>query len=554
VLLSQPGFELHICCFRLDDPVPGRLHWPCHANLTLNNLPLPVPCRTAAADLPRGGRDPPAVLSLASVAAMPTPPPGVPGLPGLLRALQAAGAAGEGLTLRVCLAGYDGRPFALCAFVARRLPLPEMRALVPPAPAFAAALYRARTTAAGADAEEDIVMEAGVLLSLRCPLSASRIATPVRYAGCAGMAAFDLDALILSAGRSRCWRCPLCAAGGPPAALVRDPYVAGILAALSLSRFPADAQVETVKLLPCGGWQAQLPGSRAWGRIVPPQETESALASLSSGLPFALPDAAEAAGAAGGVKRSASADWPADAAAAAAAEEEDDVIVISDSEEEAPPPPVKADEGAAAVAPPPMKGGDEEFWQELVRMEERGERAAEERKRLLAREAAAEAARAAAEAAMREAALGEARAREALQLLESHRQREREKDSRIAELEAALEASQGRARDLAPPSQDTQSFFTPPLLHPHQAPSGSGLTVSGTVSGMTVSLKTPAVAELMPRQPPAKGVLAAPGSQPFEPATQEQELEALLVPRPREDRPLEDSGSFTRKSGLGPAR
>jgi len=397
-LLSQPNHELQICSVLLGDGVPGRFHWPCHANLTINNLPLPVPCRTAAATLPRGGRDPAAVLSHASVAAGPAPPPGVPGLPGVLRALQAAGAAGQGMTLRVCLAGYDARPFALCVFVARRLALPEMRALVPPAPPFAAALRRARATAAAADAVgDDIEVEAGVLLSLRCPLSATRIATPVRYLTCAGMAVFDLDSHIRSATRSRCWRCPLCPAEGLLDKVGRDPFMGGVLAALSLSTFPADARVDTVRLLRCGGWQAQLPGGRAWGRIVPPEETEAALAAVSSGIPFAV--AAGGAAAAGGLKRSAADEWPAGAAAAA---EADDVVVVCDSEDDEAPGRASDDE-----APPRVKAEDAP-WEEATG------------------------------AAGPEAGPATVTALRA-QLLASET-REKEKDGRIAELEAVLKS------------------------------------------------------------------------------------------------------------------
>jgi hypothetical protein len=404
-LLSQPNHELQICCVLLGDGVPGRFHWPCHANLTINNLPLPVPCRTAAATLPRGGRDPAAVLSIASVAAGPAPPPGVPGLPGVLRALQAAGASGEGMTLRVCLAGYDARPFALCVFVARRLALSEMRALVPPAPPFAAALHRARATAAAADAVgDDIEVEAGVLLSLRCPLSATRIATPVRYLTCAGMAVFDLDSHIRSATRSRCWRCPLCPAEGLLDKVARDPFMGGVLAALSLSTFPDDARVDTVRLLRCGGWQAQQPGGRAWGRIVPPQETEAALAAISSGIPFAV--AAGGAAAAGGLKRSAADEWPAGAAAAAAAAEAgDDVVIVCDSEEEEAP--GRASDASDDEAPPRVKAEDAP-WEEATG------------------------------AAGPEAGPATVTALRA-QLLASET-REKEKDGRIAELEAVLKS------------------------------------------------------------------------------------------------------------------
>jgi len=246
--------------------VPGRLHWPCHGNLTLNNLPLSIPCRSAAADLGRNGRDAPAVLA--------SPP--------LLAALRAAGAAGEGVTLRVCLAGYDARPFALAARVARARSLPELRACAPPPPPFAEALRRAVRCAAPDEAAE-VVVAGGLPVALRCPLSAQRIREPVRYRGCSGMAAFDLDALLQTAGRSRRWVCPLCAASGPPSALQRDPYLAAVLAILAAGG-AADSAVEEVVLQPCGGWRARLRGG-GLGRLVSAAETEAAARGALSGRP-----------------------------------------------------------------------------------------------------------------------------------------------------------------------------------------------------------------------------------------------------------------------------
>jgi hypothetical protein len=310
--------ELQVLCVRLDDSV-ARLHWPCHASLSVNGTPVPVPCRTAAADLGRAGRDPPGVVPAAVYAGT---APNVP------------------ITLRLVLAGYDTRPFAVLARVARRRALADVAAEVPPAAAFAADLVRARGVASG---DED-VQTTSVSLSLRCPLGGGRVAVPVRYAACRGLAVFDLNTFLAVSGRSRNWQCPLCAACGPPSALRRDAFVATLLAALATSSgIGAFDDVADVEVNRDGAWRPRFP-SGAFGRWYSPEETQRAAA--PGGAPL---DAAggEAAGGAGGGSG---------AGAHAAVTEDLDVIVISDSEEEeeAPPPKRQHTMAPAPAAPLPM--------------------------------------------------------------------------------------------------------------------------------------------------------------------------------------------------------
>jgi hypothetical protein len=278
-LLAQPGYELQVCCFCLNDTHPGRIQWPLHANLTVNSIPIAhVPLRSAVTPIGPNARDAPVVLSLASVAGA---PPNAPGIPHLMRAIAAVPA--NGLLLRLCLAGYDARPFALSMHMARKLSDDEARALVPAPPPFAEALGRARHCARASD-DDEVVVEGGLEVSLRCPISAAQMTVPVRYEDCPGMAAFDLDSLLHTSRTSGTWKCPMCNAGGPPGKLRRDPFLGGVLAALAASPFPGDAQVRAIRVGPGGEWQAQAGG--ALGRVVPPEETEAALAGTFSGLAF----------------------------------------------------------------------------------------------------------------------------------------------------------------------------------------------------------------------------------------------------------------------------
>ena len=201
------------------------------------------------------------------------------------RSAQLDRARGQSLTLRVVLAGYDARFFGFAVIVAARMDVDELRAAVPSAPSFARALARVRAECAHR-ADDEVVTDPGMPASIVCPISAKRIASPARYAECKGMAVFDLDTHLRTAHHTRRWKCPQCPAAGPASKLERDPFMAGVVAAISASASPTDAQVDTVQLLPCGGWRAKFPGRAGWGRVVPPGETEAALSGVYSGAAF----------------------------------------------------------------------------------------------------------------------------------------------------------------------------------------------------------------------------------------------------------------------------
>jgi hypothetical protein len=312
--------ELQILCVRLDDTVM-RLHWPCHASLTVNGAPVVVPCRTAACDLGRTGRDPPGIVPPAVYAA----PAATPHAP---------------VTLRLVLAGYDTRPFAVLARVAARRSMPSVAAEVPPLGTFAADLARARGVAGG---DEDVQL-LSVSISLRCPLGGARVATPVRYAACRGLAVFDLDTFLAVSARSRHWACPLCAACGPPSALRRDAFVAALLRALA-SAVPRGAfdDVADVEVNRHGAWRPRSPNG-TFGRWYTPEETERAATPGGEPLDASGGGAEAAAGGAGGEGGAGGG-----GGGGGGAEEDIDVIVISDSEEEEAPPPKRQHTQAPAA-------------------------------------------------------------------------------------------------------------------------------------------------------------------------------------------------------------
>lgn len=215
--------------------VPGRVHWPRFADVRVNNAALPPATRRHPHDpLTARGRDP----------AVDVPP-------GLLR----AGAN------RVYVGGVElmGRPFALVARVVAARPLAALAASPPAAEPLAAALARVRACVAGDD--PDLIVESAPL-SLRCPLSGGRFATPIRLAGPGGgLVAFDWAAFLEVGSRSRRWVCPHSLRPAPLRALVGDAYIAAVLAALAGRPDVMEVEVGTD-----GRWRAG-PGE-AWRSVL----------------------------------------------------------------------------------------------------------------------------------------------------------------------------------------------------------------------------------------------------------------------------------------------
>ena len=90
----------------------------------------------------------------------------------------------------------------------------------------------------GDPADDDDVVAGASRVSLRCPLSMRRIATPARGASCRHLECFDLEAYIELATATPFprWQCPLCSMPSRPHQLRVDSWTAHVLESL-----PADA-------------------------------------------------------------------------------------------------------------------------------------------------------------------------------------------------------------------------------------------------------------------------------------------------------------------------
>ena len=79
--------------------------------------------------------------------------------------------------------------------------------------------------------DEDLEMMSSVV-SLRCPLTGSRIRTPARFSDVRGISAFDLDAFFAMMQRNRKWQCPHSMQHSTVRRLQIDAFTSAILARL----------------------------------------------------------------------------------------------------------------------------------------------------------------------------------------------------------------------------------------------------------------------------------------------------------------------------------
>ena len=59
-----------------------------------------------------------------------------------------------------------------------------------------------------AGGNDDIVVASNIV-SLRCPMTGSRVVRAGRFQGIDALAGFDMDAFLSMAARTRKWQCPL---------------------------------------------------------------------------------------------------------------------------------------------------------------------------------------------------------------------------------------------------------------------------------------------------------------------------------------------------------
>ncbi|CAL4886005.1 unnamed protein product [Urochloa decumbens] len=234
-MLQKAEYDIQVWCILLNDKVPFRMHWPLHSDMQVNGTHVRVVNRQPSQKLGANGRDDGPLLT------------------DYLR---------EGLN-KIALSRNDSRTFCLGIRIAKRRSLEQVLNLVPKeqdGEKFDDALARVRrcvgggTEANNADSDSDIeVVADSVSVTLRCPMTASRIQIAGRFKPCAHMGCFDLEAFIGMNQRSRKWQCPICLKNYSLENIIIDPYFNRIM---SLIKSCGDDTSE-IDVKPDGSWRVK---------------------------------------------------------------------------------------------------------------------------------------------------------------------------------------------------------------------------------------------------------------------------------------------------------
>ncbi|KAK9909295.1 hypothetical protein WJX75_000109 [Coccomyxa subellipsoidea] len=223
---QSANFQLQVACIMQGDSVPMRIHWPRHADLRINNMVYRPYSRNSATKLGANARDEPA-----SVAVM----------------------CPQGRN-RLWLSAMESRSFCVMVQLAQRRTLDEVKALMAPPETVQAALQRVVRQTRGVkgegDESDDEVEIGRTVVSLRCPMSGSRMRVPARFASVGGLNAFDLDTFLDVVQRSRKWQCPHSMRNLPVQQLAVDGYLSHIL-----SRLKDLQEITEVEVSPGGEWR-----------------------------------------------------------------------------------------------------------------------------------------------------------------------------------------------------------------------------------------------------------------------------------------------------------
>jgi len=99
----------------------------------------------------------------------------------------------------------------------------------------------------GNSTNEDISMDS-LIISLICPLTRSKMVTPIRSRNCAHIQCFDLNSYLMMNEKRMKWKCPICSKTCPFDSLVIDHYFVEIIKKVGKS-------VNEVELLTDGNWK-----------------------------------------------------------------------------------------------------------------------------------------------------------------------------------------------------------------------------------------------------------------------------------------------------------
>ncbi|KAG6669904.1 hypothetical protein CIPAW_01G275100 [Carya illinoinensis] len=205
-LIRNTEYDVQVWCILLNDSVSFRMQWPLHADLQINGMQVRTVNRQGSQLLGANGRDDGAFIRLY---------------------------IGEGMN-KISLSGRDARVFCFGIRLVRRRTVQQVLNLIPgeaDGEAFEDALARVRRCICGGDAgtnedsDSDVELIAdSITVSLRCPMSGSRMKVAGRFKPCAHMGCFDLEVFVELNQRSRKWQCPICLKNYSLEDIIIDPY------------------------------------------------------------------------------------------------------------------------------------------------------------------------------------------------------------------------------------------------------------------------------------------------------------------------------------------
>ncbi|KAF5467150.1 hypothetical protein F2P56_017007 [Juglans regia] len=205
-LLQNTEYDVQAWCILLNDSVSFRMQWPLHVDLQINGMQVRTVNRHGSQFLGANGRDDGAFIKLY---------------------------IGEGIN-KISLSGRDARVFCFGIRLVRRRTVQQVLNLIPgeaDGEAFEDALARVCRCIRGGDAgtnedsDSDVELIAdSITVSLRCPMSGSRMKVAGRFKSCAHMGCFDLEVFVELNQRSRKWQCPICLKNYSLEDIIIDPY------------------------------------------------------------------------------------------------------------------------------------------------------------------------------------------------------------------------------------------------------------------------------------------------------------------------------------------
>ncbi|CAD7700592.1 unnamed protein product, partial [Ostreobium quekettii] len=229
-------YHLQVVCVLLNDEIPYRYHWPRNCTLKVNNMQYRVYGRSPNNCLGNNQRDEPANVGM------------------LCR-------TGRNSVSITCT---DPRPFCFYVQIVQKRSREQVEAMMQDSESLEQAHARVVRQVKQGSVEDDdnLVLMSAVVVSLKCPLSAMRIATPARFSNVGQVeAVFDLDSFLSVAERTRKWACPQTMRGSCVQALQRDVYLDRVLQCLALA-----PDVSEVEVSPEGRWRPAASSER-WRSI-----------------------------------------------------------------------------------------------------------------------------------------------------------------------------------------------------------------------------------------------------------------------------------------------